>query len=303
MRNDAAVNEQEFLDGSADILHMGGSIDDSSFRQLEVAPIGAVALSTLQWKVDELKETSGNRDFSQGSTSSGVTAASAIAALQEAGSKTSRDMNKSGYRAFREIAYFCIDLIRQFYDEPRMFRIVGESGAEEYIQFDNRGLRDQPVSILGVLGMRRPIFDIKVTAEKASPFSTVSQNELAKELYGMGFFNPQLADQALAALEMMDFESKDIIQRRIQANGTMMQQLALLQQQMVKMAAIIDSQNGTSITTGIMQEGMNSGTQPLGNVVEGSSVGVDAYGAAMSESKGSTAGQARLRAAEAATPR
>ena len=303
MRNDAAVNEQEFLDGSADILHMGGSIDDTSFRQLEVAPIGAVALSTLQWKVDELKETSGNRDFSQGSTTSGVTAASAIAALQEAGSKTSRDMNKSGYRAFREIAYFCIDLIRQFYDEPRMFRIVGESGEEEYIQFDNRGIRDQPVNVMGVDGMRRPIFDIKVTAEKASPFSTVSQNELAKELYGMGFFNPQLADQALAALEMMDFESKDIIQRRIQANGTMMQQLALLQQQMVKMAAIIDSQNGTSITSGMMQEGMNSGAQPMGNVSEGSSTGIDAYGAAMSESKGSTAGQARLRAAESATPR
>ena len=35
----------------------------------------------------------------------GVTAASAIAALQEAGSKLSRDMIKAGYRAFGQVCY------------------------------------------------------------------------------------------------------------------------------------------------------------------------------------------------------
>ena len=43
-------------------------------------------------KLTSSKETSGNRDFAQGGTASGVTAAAAIAALQEAGNKLSRDM-------------------------------------------------------------------------------------------------------------------------------------------------------------------------------------------------------------------
>ena len=72
-------------------------------------------------KIDELKETSGNSDFSQGSTQSGVTAASAIAALQEAGSKLSRDMIRSYYEGFEEETYLVIELIRQFYTEPRSF--------------------------------------------------------------------------------------------------------------------------------------------------------------------------------------
>lgn len=303
MRSDAAVNEAEFLDGSADILHMAAAIDDTNFRQIEVQSMSSVALSTLQWKVDELKETSGNRDFSQGATTSGVTAASAIAALQEAGSKTSRDMNKAGYRAFREIAYMVIDLIRQFYSEPRKFRISGEMGQEEFVTFDNRGMGDQAVVNFGVETVRRPIFDIKVTAEKASPFSTVSQNELAKELYGMGFFNPQLADQALAALDMMDFEGRDMIRRKIQQNGTMYQQMQMMAQQMQQMAAIIDAQNGTTIAQGMAAEGVGRQVTPTGNVSGGSDKLIDAYGGLSNASKNSTAGQARTRAAEAATPR
>ena len=303
MRSDAAVNEAEFLDGSADILHMAAAIDDTNFRQIEVQSMSSVALSTLQWKVDELKETSGNRDFSQGGTTSGVTAASAIAALQEAGSKTSRDMNKAGYRAFREIAYMVIDLIRQFYSEPRKFRISSEMGQEEFVTFDNRGMGDQTVVNFGVETVRRPIFDIKVTAEKASPFSTVSQNELAKELYGMGFFNPQLADQALAALDMMDFEGRDMIRRKIQQNGTMYQQMQMMAQQMQQMAAIIDAQNGTTIAQGMAAEGVGQQVTPTGNVSGGSDKLIDAYGGLSNASKNSTAGQARTRAAEAATPR
>ena len=56
-------------------------------KPIEVFPLNGTYYQVYQGKIEELKETSGNRDFSQGSTASGVTAASAIAALQEAGSK------------------------------------------------------------------------------------------------------------------------------------------------------------------------------------------------------------------------
>ena len=99
-----------------------------------------VSINTIYKKIDELKETSGNRDFSQGGVSSGVTAASAIAALQEAGSKLTRDMVKSGFRAFCELNRLAIELIREFYDEPRFFRIVMPNGTEEFISYDNSNL-------------------------------------------------------------------------------------------------------------------------------------------------------------------
>ena len=43
-----------------------------------------------------------------------MTAASAIAALQEAGSKLSRDMIKDSYNAHAQVVLLVIELVRQF---------------------------------------------------------------------------------------------------------------------------------------------------------------------------------------------
>jgi hypothetical protein len=242
----AGVNEEELLDFSNDVVHVSGRLTDENFHQLQTAGLQGNSLSYLNNRIDELKEISGNRDISQGGTSSGVTAASAIAALQEAGSKLSRDTLKSAYRAFTKECYLIIELIRQFYDEERVFRITGTNGENTYMGIRGQDLRAQPMHQLGgvMLGGREPVFDIMVTAAKKSTFSRLSQNETAKECYQLGFFNPANADAALAALDMMDFEGIEKVRDRVSQNGTLLQQLQQLQQQMAQMAAIIDMQNG-----------------------------------------------------------
>ena len=191
----------------------------------------------LNNKIDELKETSGNRDFVQGGTTNGVTAASGIAALQESGSKLSRDMIKSAYRAFQEECYLVIELIRQFYTEERTFRITGEDGKAEYVGFDNHSIQaaEQPGDFGTMPTERVPVFDVIVSAQKSSPYNRLAQNELAKELYGMGMFRPDMADQALTCMRMMDFSGKEMVMSRIAENGTLYQQLQAMQQQMMQM--------------------------------------------------------------------
>lgn len=247
IKDNGSVNEKEFADWSKDFVHVSSSsLGEDSVRQIEVAPTAANFVNIKQLKVDELKETSGNRDFSQGGTNGGVTAASAIAALQEAGSKLSRDMIKSSYRSFVRINTLCLELIRQFYDEARCLRITGAQGGQQFVNFSNAAIKPQPQgTAFGLeLGERRPVFDIRITSQKASPFSKVAQNELAKELYTGGFFNPQMVDQALIALDMMDFEGKDMVLQKLSRNGALLQQVQELQQQMAKMAAVIGQAGG-----------------------------------------------------------
>ena len=230
----AGVNEDELADFSRDIVHVAGRLNEDSFRPLQTAGLQGNSLSYRQSRIEELKEISGNRDMTQGGTTGGVTAASAIAALQEAGSKLSRDMLKSAYRAFAKECYLIIELMRQFYDEQRVFRIVGQSGENQFVPFSAQALRPQPVQAVGgvELGSREPIFDIVVSAAKKSTFSRLSQNETAKECYQLGFFKPENADAALAALEMMDFEGIEKVRQRVRQNGTLAQKLEQLQAQM-----------------------------------------------------------------------
>lgn len=234
IRSDGSVNEAEYADTTKDFIHVDGSLGQDSILPVQGKPLNNVYIEVLHDKIDELKETTGNRDISTGGTTSGVTAASAIAAMQEAGSKLSRDNNKASYRAFRKVVLMVIELIRQFYDLPRCFRIIGENGTARFVEYSNANLQPQMQGIeMGVdMGYRLPLFDVEITAQKASPYSKMSQNELALQFFGAGFFNPQMSDQALACLEMMDFDRKQVIMQRIAQNGMMYKAAMMMQQQM-----------------------------------------------------------------------
>ena len=204
-RSDGAVNEAEFADLSRDFIHVEGNLGSDSVQPVQASPLNSVYIQAIQDKIEELKQTTGNRDVSTGGTSGGVTAASAIAAMQEAGSKLSRDTSRDAYRVYRRLIYMVIELLRQFYGLSRCFRIAGG-----FLRYGNRGLLPQHQGVVnGVdLGWRVPEFDIRVTPQKQSPYSKASQNELALRLYDAGFFSPERRDEAAQALELMDFEGR-----------------------------------------------------------------------------------------------
>lgn len=223
-RKDGNVNEEDFLDLTKPIVPVSGNIDETAIRQINANYLSGNYISVLDSSINELRETSGNTETSVGSTSGGVTAASAIAALQEASGKGSRDATKGAYRSFRRVVNLVIELIRQFYDVPRQFRILGVNGGYDYATYSNDGLKPQNMgSAFGVeLGYRLPVFDIQVEPQKRNAYTKLSQNEMAIQLFNMGVFNPQMADQAAALLEMMDFDGKDKLLQRIRQNGMLL---------------------------------------------------------------------------------
>ena len=252
-RSDGAVNEEEFLNLANPIVHVNGNLGEDSLRMVEYRPLSGHYLNMRTSIINELRETSGNTETSVGLANAGVTAASAIAALQEASGKGSRDSTRASYRAYGEIIDLCIELIRQFYELPRQFRITGRLGAEEFVSYDNAGLRPQEQGALGgvELGLRQPVFDIRVLPQKGSAYTRLTQNELALQFYQLGFFAPQQSDQALACMSMMEFEGRDELMQRLAVNGTMQRQLALYQQYALAMTQKYEPENAPALMAGI----------------------------------------------------
>lgn len=209
VRNDGAVNENEYADWTRPFVHTNGNLGSDSIAPIQTAGLDSVYVAILQSKIAEMKETAGNRDVANGGTAGGVTAATAIAALQEAGGKLSRNMIDDGYEAFSDVVTLCIELIRQFYSLPRQFRLLGVMGQEEFVSYDSRGLQPQAVDDGVVSGYRVPEFDLEVSAQDENPYKTMEYNQLALQLFQMGFFRADMADQALRCLELMDFKNKD----------------------------------------------------------------------------------------------
>ena len=221
-RSDGAVNEQEFLDLNKPMVHVNGNLDEQFLRPIDTPSLPGNYVSVFESMVSELRQTSGNTESANGIYSGGVTAASSIAALQEASGKTSRDASRASYRAFKKLINMVIERIRQFYDLPRQFRITGKYGQEEFVTFDNAMMRPQPIGIGATdMGFTQPVFDIRVEVQKRNAYTRTSQNELALQLYQLGVFNPMMAQQSLMLLDMMDFDGKEALMQKLQMFAVM----------------------------------------------------------------------------------
>ena len=264
--SNTGVNEKEFMDWSKPLVHVEGELDDKRIQEIVTQPLSGIYVDIINMKVEEMKDTAANRDVNSGSAGSGVTAAAAIAALQEAGNKASRDMIAASYRTHVKINSLCIELMRQFYDETRSFRVTGATPASyEFVDINNSELKEQmmPPAYPGQEPIyRRPIFDVKIKAQKKNPFSRMEQNQRAQDLYNMGFFNPERAQEAMGALEMMEFEGIDKVKERVEQGQTLLNICQQMSQQMDQMALIIQSLTGKDMGIGQAVQGNGSPNVP-----------------------------------------
>ena len=258
---DGSINEDEFVDWSKPFVHTNGALGEQSIRQIQVQGIQASALQMLQQKIDEIKYVTGQTDVQNGTTPSGVTAASAIAALQEQSGKGSKDSSRSSYRATTKIYQMCIERIRQFYDMPRWFRILGQNGQEKFVQYSNAKLQDQ--MIMGGMGLpnglRRPVFDIDVRSERENAYTKLSQNEMMMQFYNMGALNPAMTDQVLLMMDQMDFRGKDELMNKIAQQGTMMDALMQVGQIAMALSEKYDPAVAQQLAPILQQIGMDAG--------------------------------------------
>ncbi len=216
-KRSTGVSEDEFCDLTRRIVSVEGDPDEERLRQIEVAALDPVWLDLKKAKINELKETVANRDMLQGSTESGVTAAAAIAALQESGNKSMRDIISASYRAFVEVARLMVECVRQFYSELRCFRILGKGGGNRYLTWSNDRIKERVTGISesGLALTRRPVFDIDVKAQKQNPYTRYSYNEMLKSLYAMGVFDPANASSAEILLDAMDFPGVESLRAQL----------------------------------------------------------------------------------------
>ena len=262
VKESADINPDDFADWSKQLIPVSGAGDlNEAIKEITVDSIPAFVVQHKTNMIDQLKETSGNRDVSQGSTQSGVTAATAIAALQEAGSKLSRDINRVLYRSRRDEDYLKVELIRQFYTEPRSFRIDNNDGSHEFVRYDSTAIRDAD-------GEKGAVFDIKINAEKQSPFSRAAQNETMKELYGMGLFAPANAEPALTCLDGMEFEGIDKIKEEVKQKSLMMQQFQMMQATIMQLDAMFP-QLGIAASAGLAAQQPIQGMPQRASTEEG----------------------------------
>ena len=281
IKKDGGVNEQEYANISKPFVHVSGQLGEDSIRPIVGPQMNGYCLNMLQHKIDEMKFTSGDSDVSNGGVPAGVTAASAIAALQEQHGMTTKDIISGDYTTYKKVVKKTMSRVTQGYDIARTFRITGKNGMEEsFIPFDNSGMKPQPLmNGMGLQGnMRMPEWDIEVRVQRETSYTRLSTNEMAIQFYQLGLFNPQNAMQAMMTLGMMDFKGKDEIMQKIKQNDILLQSFVQVSQIALELAQQYNPQIAEQLA-GVIQQVTGAATGamlPAGgakpNLTEGDSM-------------------------------
>ena len=242
----SGINPKQFADLSNALVESNSNLGTDSVLPIQTPQLPGNAVEMYQGKIEELKFITGNTDVQNGAVPSGVTSGIAIQALKEDAGRSSKDASRTSYRAMKRLYTMVIERIRQFYTLQRQFRIVGEDGAMQYLQYSNAGLQMQEkMGINGQPAYRLPVIDVEVHVQRESAYTRMALNDLATQFFQMGIFNPVLANQALMMLSMMEFKGKESVVQKVMANAQMM----AAQQAMLAQAAPTPALNGQTTPT------------------------------------------------------
>lgn len=132
----------------------------------------------------DFEDISGQHQVSKGQVPSGVTAATAINFLQEQDESMLSTTFANIERGYEKIGYQTLCYVKQYWDTPRLVKIVGRDGQFNVVAFQGSDLRDNT--------------DIRVEAGSALPTSKSAKQALLMDLMGQGFIPPE------KGLELMD---------------------------------------------------------------------------------------------------
>lgn len=183
-------------------VHMGDQLNGVTW--FPTPPLPEYIIQYSQMLRQTARDESGANDFSRGNTASGVTAASAIAALQEASGKRSRMIKDQLHESYKECVRNEIEFEREYNILPRNVLIV-RGGQEIPMTFESSML-----SRVSETGVRVPIeFFISIKIETQRQWQVQTHNELMLQLAQLRILQPEML------IENMIFEGKESILKQL----------------------------------------------------------------------------------------
>lgn len=173
------IDKKAATDYNATVVEMD-QVRADAMQWFQAAPLNSQVQNMLAMLQDMEKQDSGQNQFNRGEGGLGVTAASAISMLQEAGGKIARMHIASFNDSFRELAEQMLLLASEFFEEERIVLITGEDGLRSgarVVAVSGKKLRGGTNTLL-----RNLPFKVRVQVQAMAPSQVVSGNNAVKEI-------------------------------------------------------------------------------------------------------------------------
>lgn len=191
-------NPEEVLDADVEVIRTRGNVAQAYAWQ-QTQPLPNTAFGVVDYLTGTIKNESGTNDQSRGQTSAGVTAASAITALQEMSTKRSRMGAQRLQHSFRKAVYMLLDVIKEKHLVPRQLEIT-LNGTPVAVKFDRKWMAEQLKDADGT-----PLVPfVAIKSARQTRYSKMAHNELVLQMMQTtnGTTDPVIMLEAIQGDEM-----------------------------------------------------------------------------------------------------
>lgn len=171
IRRGSGVNADEVADMTRTVIEWDGSDIREVLQTVQAQPLNAQVYQMMQYMADTMKQDCGQNQFARGDGGLGVTAGTAINALQQAGSKIARWHTERFKEAFREMVEMLLWVLSEYMEPGRVLRIVGVGEGQT---------RDRLIELTaaGENGTAmRPAYTVRVQVVRRNPDQIAKDNE------------------------------------------------------------------------------------------------------------------------------
>ncbi len=188
----------------------------SEVRREEGVQLQPYVLQVIDRMKDWFDQVAGSQDVSRGVNPGGVTAAAAIAGLQDAAQTRIRQKSRNLDCYLQNLGQQYISRVFQFYTSPQVFRLTGKDGANKYFKFnvkdDGQGNKSAVVERYSDDGLSMGIneyqvrgkFDVRVTTGSSLPFSKAEKEDRLTKLFQLGIIDEE---EVLKGLDYPNYQA------------------------------------------------------------------------------------------------
>lgn len=228
IRRGSGINTEDIADRSRQIVEWDGNDIREVLQTVQAQPLNGQVYQIMQYMVDTMKQDSGQNQFSRGEGGLGVTAASAIQSLIEAGGKLTRWHTEQFKDSFRGMVEQILWVLSEYMTPGRRLRIVGgwdntENMLDRFIELNAPKAEGD--------ALRKPAYSVRVQVQKNNPLQNQAHNEFVQQVTQVcAQYGQPLPPEVVVRL-MRDVPNKTSIIKAIRENGTMQDEIRALQAQ------------------------------------------------------------------------
>ena len=239
VRKNSGINADDVADLSKTIIEWEGNDIREVMQTTQASPLNNQVYQMMVYLTDAMKQDSGQNQFARGEGGLGVTAATAIQALQEAGGKITRWHTTQFKDAFRDMIEQVLWVLSEYMEPGRKLRIVGG--------WDSTGnMKDRLIELLapGAQGDRlpKPPYTVRVQVQKNNPLVLQAQNELLTQAAQVcAQYGEPLPPETFIRL-LQGYPNKSSVLRAVQENSKMQAQMQQMAAQVEALTKQLDQQ-------------------------------------------------------------